>query len=508
MWSSSRALFFALVGLCGCASSGAAGGSDLGVLGQGGSEDAARPAAGPDGGDDAGPPAPLSLAIAVPCVDAADAIYVTPTGLPTLDALTQGDPVRCRHDVDEDADGPGVDALLAGNGISLPAPSSGVQIYRISFRTFRANGTPAASTARVYLPTQPRALPLPLVVAAHPTVGMGDSCAPSRDPTSLREVALPWAASGFAVIAPDYAGFGNEGVEAYLNNRDQAQSLLDGARALRKLIAAGAFTDQIVISGFSQGGGAALSAQAIAKSYGAGGTVAAVVAFAPEWPIRDNSFAFADMVRNPSALVAYDLGNQNLSYSNHVIWTQRALGYFAGFSQLTSNGGAAFPAAVAGSFESNMDTLCGEVAIGAAIYVAARAPFGATNGDLFDPTFRASLAACLDSASDPACTGLGKDFYTYMTNNRLDADPAGAPILYVQGLADTVLPPAKEAACIVKKLAADGIAPQLCVDATAQHTDVTNRNTAFAIQWAEAVLARNSLPACPSSAQLPNADCN
>jgi hypothetical protein len=148
------------------------------------------------------------------------------------------------------------------------------------------------------------------------------------------------------------------------------------------------------------------------------------------------------------------------------------------------------------------------VQIGAAVYVAAHPPFGASNGDLFDASFRSALAACLADATDPACTGLGQDFFTYLTANTLTADAGGAPILYMQGLLDTVLPPAKEAACIVQKLAGDGIAPQLCVDSGAQHTDVTNRNIPWAISWAEAVLAGTTRPVCPSAAALPSADCH
>src|SRR5438105_3942472 len=147
----------AALSLAACSAAGGDGARDLGAIGSGGADGAP----GSDAGADGSGPAP-SLALALPCADSAEAVYVTPG-----------------------------------------------------------------------------ALPLPVIVGAHPTVGMGDSCAPSRDPAQLRDVALPWAASGYAVIAPDYAGFGNEGVEGYLNNRDQAHALLDGARALRKLLVAG-----------------------------------------------------------------------------------------------------------------------------------------------------------------------------------------------------------------------------------------------------------------------------
>ena len=451
---------------------------------------------------------PTTLALAVPCVDSADDVYVTPMGLPALGPSSQGDVVRCHHDVSFDETGTAVDATLTGKGIALGVPSSGVTVYRIAFRTFRGNQTAAASTARVYLPTTPRALPLPIIVVGHPSQGMGDACAPSKDQTLLLEVALPWAARGYAVITPDYTGLGNEGVQGYLDNRDQGQALLDGARALRKLMLAGTFTQKVVVEGWSQGGGAVLSAQALAKSYGADGELAAVVAFAPEWPIRDNSFAFVDMVNNPDTFVSYDLTNMNLSYSNHVIWTQRAYGYFANFSQLTSDGGAAFPSGVKSTFVNDMDNLCGVVAIGAAIYIAARPPFGAKNGDLFDPAFRTSLSACFGSAASSGCSGLGKDFYTHFEANHLHGDPAGAPVLLVQGLLDTVLPPAKEAACIAQKLTSEGLTPQVCVDPVAQHSDIVSRNIKTAIDWVEARLAGMPAPACPTQTALPSPVCN
>ncbi len=468
----------------------------------------AATASGPSSdGDDGHPDAPdgsvASLALGVPCLDDVATVYVTPPGLPPIEASKQGDIVRCHRDVDLDLDGDGVDHALASEQISIGAPSSGVDVYRVAFRTRRGDGVrAAASSARVYVPRAPRALPLPVVVVGHPTEGVGDACAPSKSPKDLWDVALPWAARGYAVIAPDYSGLGNENVQAYLDNREQGFALLDGARALRKLLP-NAFDDQIVIAGYSQGGGAALSAQALARTYGAGGTLVAVIAFAPEWPIRDNSFALADLVRNPAAFVAYDPANANISYSNHAVWAQRAYGFFANLSTLTSDGGAAFPPASAGAFLAAMDGLCGGAQIGGALYVAAHPPFGAKNGDLFEPGFRAALAACLDDPTSTGCTGLGQEFHRHMRDNVLTADPAGAPVLYVQGLADTVLPPTREGACIVDKLTRDGVVPQLCVDLPAQHTDVTNRNIRFAIDWFEAKRAGAPLPACPTPGGFP-----
>jgi cephalosporin-C deacetylase-like acetyl esterase len=492
-------LFFALL-LAGCGAS-THGGSDLAVVGDLGVNDAAPDLA----GDLATPP---GLSLMVPCIDSVGDVYKTPFGLSALTPASQGDVVRCYRDTALDQDGAGVDMTLKQKGISLGSPSSGVIVYRVGFRTSRANGATGMSTARVYLPTSPRALPLPVVVAGHPSEGLGDACASSKNPNSLLDVALPWAASGYAVIAPDYTGLGDETVQAYVDNRDQGYALLDGARALRKMFSSSSFSPKVVIAGWSQGGGASLSAQALAKSYGAGGELAAVIAFAPEWPIRNNSFSFVNMVRNPDALVAFNPLSLDFSYSNHVIWTMRAYGFFSNFSTLTSDGGAAFPAAVRANFLGSMDNLCGMVGLGAAIYLGARPAGGAKNSDLFDPAFLTAFVACLDDPASAGCSGIGRELYDYFGNNHLTADSSGAPILLLQGLADTVLPPVTEAACIVQKLTNEGANLQVCVDAIAQHTDVTNRNIGFAIAWAQARLDGTAPPGCAAATPLPPPICN
>src|SRR6185369_2556209 len=109
---------------------------------------------------------------------------------------------------------------------------------------------------------------------------------------------LLFATRGKVAVATDYAGLSTEGVQGYLDNKDTAYSLLDSGRALRKLLGDGATTDRTIALGHSQGGGAVLAAQALAKSYGP--TLTAVAAFAPQYPIRFNSFGFLSALRNPN----------------------------------------------------------------------------------------------------------------------------------------------------------------------------------------------------------------
>src|SRR5262249_6214296 len=83
----------------------------------------------------------------------------------------------------------------------------------------------------------------------------------------------------------------------YGDNRDTGYSTLDAARSLRKLLdPSSPLGPEVVVLGHSEGGGAALSAQALAKTYGAGGELVAAIAHAPGWQVdaKVDGFRYAD----------------------------------------------------------------------------------------------------------------------------------------------------------------------------------------------------------------------
>lgn len=431
-----------------------------------------------------GGPPPRADAPSVACADALSDVYVTPNNLPTMTAAMRGDVIRCAPDAALSL--AAVSAAVAAKGVTTPM-TSGTKLHRIAFRTTRGDGSPGVSSARVYLPSTPKALPLPVIVIGHPTEGMADGCAPSLNPTSNEDLALPWAGLGYAVIVPDYAGLGNEGAQAYLDNRDQAYSLLDGARALRKLLSPGALSSDILAVGFSQGGGAVLSMQALAKSYGADGDLVGAIAFAPEWPTRMSSFGLVNMLENPSELTILT------GISANVVAVMRAYGYF--YNRVgADHAGDGFPAATRADIEGAVNSLCqtplGGYLQGTAVHV----------GDIFDEALRVSLLACIQSnGQSAACSGAGKGYYDYLAANVLEADPTGAKILYVQGLADYIMPAPSEAACNLDALHAEGVTPDVCVDALAQHETVVARNADFAISWGLALLDGKPRPSCAAT---------
>ena len=426
----------------------------------------------------------------IACADSVSDVYVPPSSLPAMSNATRGDVVRCAPDSTlamADAQ-----AAVVGAGVTGFTATSDVNIFRAAFRTYRGSGAEGMSSARVYLPTTPHESPLPVIVIGHGTTGMGASSAPSKDPSSLKDLALPWAALGYAVIAPDYAGLGTPGVQGYVDNHDTAYSLLDGARALRKMLPSRAFTSKVVMAGHSQGGGGILSAQALAKTYGLDGELVAVAVFAPEWPSRLNSFGYVKMLQSPNDLTI------STGISNNVVAAYREYAYFSNYVA-SSNGTDAFPSGQAAAEVSTMNAL-DEVGFGG--YLQGTDPL---IGEMFDPGFRTSLVSCLtgSGAGTSGCNAREAAYLSFLQQNILTADATGAKVLYVQGLADIVMTPAEEGACNVQKLQNDGVAPTVCVDAAGQHTDVTARNIGYGISWAQAMLAGATPPSCSSTSALP-----
>ncbi|HET9987023.1 MAG TPA: hypothetical protein VFQ65_00845 [Kofleriaceae bacterium] len=414
----------------------------------------------------------------VPCTDTAATVYVTaarpnaPLGTILACAV---DPVLAQADI----------PALVGDGITV---TSAVKQYRIAYQTRDGNGGPAVTTARVYLPSTPRARPVPLAIAMHGSVGLADGCVPSTD--SDNSLPLPFAARGFAAIAPDLAGLGNAGTQDYLDNRTQGWQTLDGARALRALLPPGLTAPELVITGYSQGAGAALSAHSLIHGDGDGiGTLVATVVYAPEWPISDKSFDYAAILRDPTQLTIIE----GLSYSSVAVMRQYA---FLEDHVGDGHGKEAVPAQFQAGLETNIQSQC-LIALGGYIQTSML-----HTGDLIEPTLRASLLACMDG--QPGCTGDGATYYAFLQHNILAPDPTAGPVLIVAGALDLIMPPAKEGSCIANKLTAAGVDVDTCVISDADHSNIMEHHWK-GLAWAESVMAGgartectpvNAMPAC------------
>jgi len=438
---------------------------------------------GPDAAHDAVPAdADLNAATdvpAVPCTDTPAAVYAaTPHAGAPLGTI-----LACAPDPKLD-----VGALpgMVGSGVMV---TSAVAQFRIAYQTRDGAGMPAVSTARVYLPSTPRARPVPIVVAAHGSVGLADGCTPSTDVDA--SLPLPYAARGFAAIAPDLAGLGNAGTQDYLDNHAQGWQVLDGARALRALMAPGIAAQDLIVTGYSQGGGAALSAHSLIHADGPGaGHLVATVVYAPEWPIRLASFGYIGILRDPTQLTIFT----GLSNSSVAVMRQYA---FLEDHVATGHGKDSAPSQFRAGLETSIQSQC-LVALGGWIQTQML-----HTGDLIDPTLRTGLLACVDALGPGAgCTGDAAAYYDFLMHNHLAADPTAGPVLIVQGLLDQIMPPANEAACVKDKLAGAGVDVDTCVISDASHTTIMDHH-AEGVAWAESVLAGGIRTECDQANQLP-----
>jgi pimeloyl-ACP methyl ester carboxylesterase len=239
-----------------------------------------------------------AFAPTLPCTDSISSVYADPGD---VTAMAKGAIIKCAHDTDFTASA--LLALAQATNAAMTPPykgapfTSGAHIYRVLYRTERGDtaNSPGYSSALVLLPDTPRAGTLPVVVASHGSRGQAGICAPSMLNAAAADVnadfihqVYPLVGFGYAVIAPDLAGYANFGgagnpPSAYADTQDVGKSTLDGVAALRNVLPMASLTQQIVLVGHSQGGQTALSALAISGSYPVSGTIAAVAVYSPLW---------------------------------------------------------------------------------------------------------------------------------------------------------------------------------------------------------------------------------
>lgn len=145
----------------------------------------------------------------------------------------------------------------------------------------------------------------PLIAWTHGTVGIGDDCAPSRQPRSDRdrEYLNSWLKEGYAIVATDYQGLGMPGTHPYMNSRTAAYSALDSIRAVQG--ARLGIASKVVIVGQSQGGGAAFASAGYAPAYAPSINLQGTVATGT--PYFTESTQMLDESAPPPILVAFHL---------------------------------------------------------------------------------------------------------------------------------------------------------------------------------------------------------
>ncbi len=172
------------------------------------------------------------------------------------------------------------------SAVAITAPT-GLKAWRVLFTSTLRDEQPTVVSGLVFAPDRPSPPGgWPVVAFAHPTTGLADRCAPSRNVGVLENTVATLAGQlNMAAVASDYPGLGTAGPHPFLDGISSGRSVLDialAAATINGLQLASATT----IWGHSQGGHAALWAASQAPTYAPSLKIRGVVAGAPPSQLR------------------------------------------------------------------------------------------------------------------------------------------------------------------------------------------------------------------------------
>jgi acetyl esterase/lipase len=167
------------------------------------------------------------------------------------------------------------------------APACGVDFYYIKFWTLGGAGETTESSGALMVPTGGTGCsgPRPIVLYAHGTnTNKALNIANITDPTNTEGalIAAMFAAQGYIVVAPNYAGYdiSTLGYHPFLNAAQQSGEMMNILSAARTalpntLSAATSDSGKLFLTGYSEGGHVAMATQRALQAAGTPATAAA-----------------------------------------------------------------------------------------------------------------------------------------------------------------------------------------------------------------------------------------
>jgi acetyl esterase/lipase len=179
-----------------------------------------------------------------------------------------------------------LEAARSGTTAISGPPQCAVSVYRVRYNTVGGAGEATDASAAVMVPSGGGASctsSRPVLLYAHGTsLQKSYDMADIANNTEARLAAAMFAAQGFIVVAPNYAGYSGStlGYHAYLDREQQAADMIDALRAARGAFAAIGARDsgKLMVTGYSQGGYVALATQRAMQALGTGEFTPAAVA--------------------------------------------------------------------------------------------------------------------------------------------------------------------------------------------------------------------------------------
>lgn len=188
-------------------------------------------------------------------------------------------------------------------------PKCAISIYYMKYITVGGAGERTDATGAIMVPSGTDAAcsgPRPVVLYAHGTqTDKAFNMANIRDYSEASLIAATFAAQGFIVVAPNYAGFDTSslGYHPYLNAEQQANDMVDGMRAAKKAFSSIGVqaSDKLLVTGYSQGGHVSMATQrAMQTTYASEFQVTALASGAGPYAI--SLFADTIFAGSPSML--------------------------------------------------------------------------------------------------------------------------------------------------------------------------------------------------------------
>jgi hypothetical protein len=139
--------------------------------------------------------------------------------------------------------------------------SSGADLYRMTYTTTGSDNAEDIASGLLILPDNITG-PMPIINYQHGTTD-GRDAVPSNQSGQEFLLAAAFSTMGFIAYAPDYIGMGtSRGFHPYVHAETEARASIDMLSAVKSYLASEdiAFTDQLFITGYSQGGHAAMAA--------------------------------------------------------------------------------------------------------------------------------------------------------------------------------------------------------------------------------------------------------
>ncbi|GLY89129.1 lipase [Actinoallomurus iriomotensis] len=151
-----------------------------------------------------------------------------------------------------------------------PAPRYGIDEYAIVYRTITPTGAPTTASGLLILPRS-KDRTLRTVAYEHGTNPTRLDAATTSAESYDRAAAALMAAAGFGTVAPDYLGLGlGPGHHPYMDHASETTASLDMLRAAGEVAAdhGRSLTSKVRVTGFSQGGAAAMALGRVLQARG------------------------------------------------------------------------------------------------------------------------------------------------------------------------------------------------------------------------------------------------